>query len=119
MIGRQARHPYDFGAAIDSKAWASGLPGPWPGPAEVTVAVRNVEAGNRTAEDIASTTSNISVRVAPLDLADRAKGCQSDLALASFDRAGKSGELKLTSCAVQLHTPLWTVIVPLVTFTIA
>jgi NAD(P)-dependent dehydrogenase (short-subunit alcohol dehydrogenase family) len=40
--------------------------------AEVTVAVRNVEAGNRTAEDIAATTGNARVRVAPLDLADRA-----------------------------------------------
>ena len=40
--------------------------------AEVTLAVRNVEAGNRTAEDIAATTGNARVRVASLDLADRA-----------------------------------------------
>ncbi len=40
--------------------------------AQVTIAVRNVEAGNRTAEDIAATTGNDRVRVAPLDLADRA-----------------------------------------------
>jgi short chain dehydrogenase len=40
--------------------------------AEVTIAVRNVEAGNRTAEDIAATTGNARVRVAPLDLSDRA-----------------------------------------------
>jgi NAD(P)-dependent dehydrogenase (short-subunit alcohol dehydrogenase family) len=39
--------------------------------AEVTLAVRNAEAGNRTAEDIAAPTGN-KVRVAPLDLADRA-----------------------------------------------
>lgn len=38
----------------------------------MTVAVRNVEAGNRTAEDIAATTGNARVRVAPLDLSDRA-----------------------------------------------
>ncbi len=38
----------------------------------MTIAVRNVEAGNRTAEDIAATTGNDRVRVAPLDLADRA-----------------------------------------------
>jgi NAD(P)-dependent dehydrogenase (short-subunit alcohol dehydrogenase family) len=38
----------------------------------VTLAVRNVEAGNRTAEDIAVTTGNAKVRVASLDLADRA-----------------------------------------------
>src|SRR5712664_3855095 len=40
--------------------------------AQVTIAVRNVEAGNRTAGDIAATTGNDRVRVAPLDLADRA-----------------------------------------------
>jgi NAD(P)-dependent dehydrogenase (short-subunit alcohol dehydrogenase family) len=40
--------------------------------AEVTLAVRNIEAGNRAAADIAATTGNASVRVARLDLADRA-----------------------------------------------
>jgi NAD(P)-dependent dehydrogenase (short-subunit alcohol dehydrogenase family) len=40
--------------------------------AEVTLAVRNVEAGERTAKDITATTGNEQVRVAPLDLADRA-----------------------------------------------
>jgi NAD(P)-dependent dehydrogenase (short-subunit alcohol dehydrogenase family) len=40
--------------------------------AEVTLAVRNVEAGERTAEDIIATTDNKEVLVAPLDLADRA-----------------------------------------------
>jgi NAD(P)-dependent dehydrogenase (short-subunit alcohol dehydrogenase family) len=39
--------------------------------AEVTLAVRNVEAGRRTAEDILDTTGN-KVLVAPLDLADQA-----------------------------------------------
>ena len=40
--------------------------------AEVTLAVRNVEAGQRTAEDIVATTGNKQVHVAPLDLADQA-----------------------------------------------
>jgi NAD(P)-dependent dehydrogenase (short-subunit alcohol dehydrogenase family) len=40
--------------------------------AEVTLAVRNVEAGQRTADDIIATTGNKHVLVAPLDLADRA-----------------------------------------------
>lgn len=40
--------------------------------AEVTLAVRNVEAGERTAEDIVATTGNEQVLVAPLDLADQA-----------------------------------------------
>jgi NAD(P)-dependent dehydrogenase (short-subunit alcohol dehydrogenase family) len=40
--------------------------------AEVTLAVRNLEAGERTAEDIVGTTGNKAVLVAPLDLADRA-----------------------------------------------
>jgi NAD(P)-dependent dehydrogenase (short-subunit alcohol dehydrogenase family) len=40
--------------------------------AEVTIVVRNVEAGNRAAESIAATTGNARARVAPLDLADRA-----------------------------------------------
>lgn len=39
--------------------------------AEVTLAVRDVQAGERTAEDIRSTTANGSVRVAPLDLSDQ------------------------------------------------
>jgi NAD(P)-dependent dehydrogenase (short-subunit alcohol dehydrogenase family) len=39
--------------------------------AEVTLAVRNVEAGQRTAEDIVATTGNKQVLVAPLDLADQ------------------------------------------------
>lgn len=40
--------------------------------AEVTLAVRNLEAGERTAEDIVATTGNKQILVAPLDLADRA-----------------------------------------------
>jgi NAD(P)-dependent dehydrogenase (short-subunit alcohol dehydrogenase family) len=40
--------------------------------AEVTLAVRNAEAGQRTAEDIIATTGNKQVLVAPLDLADQA-----------------------------------------------
>jgi NAD(P)-dependent dehydrogenase (short-subunit alcohol dehydrogenase family) len=40
--------------------------------AEVTLAVRNVDAGRRTAEEIAASTGNSEVDVAPLDLADQA-----------------------------------------------
>jgi NAD(P)-dependent dehydrogenase (short-subunit alcohol dehydrogenase family) len=40
--------------------------------AEVTLAVRNLEAGQHTAEDVTATTGNKQVRVAPLDLADQA-----------------------------------------------
>jgi NAD(P)-dependent dehydrogenase (short-subunit alcohol dehydrogenase family) len=40
--------------------------------AEVTLAVRNVDAGRRTAEEIAASTGNREVAVAPLDLADQA-----------------------------------------------
>lgn len=40
--------------------------------AEVTLAVRNVEAGERTAADITATTGNRHVSVAPIELADRA-----------------------------------------------
>jgi NAD(P)-dependent dehydrogenase (short-subunit alcohol dehydrogenase family) len=40
--------------------------------AEVTLAVRNLEAGDRTAEDIIAATGNQQVVVAPIDLADRA-----------------------------------------------
>ncbi len=40
--------------------------------AEVTLAVRNLEAGERTAEDITATTGSKQVLVAPLDLADQA-----------------------------------------------
>jgi NAD(P)-dependent dehydrogenase (short-subunit alcohol dehydrogenase family) len=40
--------------------------------AEVTLAVRDLDAGQRTAEDIIATTGNKAVLVAPLDLADRA-----------------------------------------------
>lgn len=40
--------------------------------AEVTLAVRNLEAGEGTAEDIIATTGNAQVISAPLDLADRA-----------------------------------------------
>jgi NAD(P)-dependent dehydrogenase (short-subunit alcohol dehydrogenase family) len=40
--------------------------------AEVTLAVRTLEAGKRTAEDIVATTGNEQVLVAPLDLADQA-----------------------------------------------
>jgi NAD(P)-dependent dehydrogenase (short-subunit alcohol dehydrogenase family) len=39
--------------------------------AEVTLAVRNIEDGQRTAEDISATTGNRQVLVAPLDLADQ------------------------------------------------
>jgi len=40
--------------------------------AEVTIAVRNLEAGQSTAADITASTGNNRVLVAPLDLADRA-----------------------------------------------
>src|ERR1700694_4576481 len=40
--------------------------------AEVTLAVRNLEAGARTAKDITASTGNTAVMVAPLDLADQA-----------------------------------------------
>jgi NAD(P)-dependent dehydrogenase (short-subunit alcohol dehydrogenase family) len=40
--------------------------------AEVTLAVRDVEAGERTAADITATTGNAALRVERLDLADRA-----------------------------------------------
>jgi NAD(P)-dependent dehydrogenase (short-subunit alcohol dehydrogenase family) len=40
--------------------------------ADVTLAVRNPEAGSRVAADITATTGNPNVRVAPLDLTDRA-----------------------------------------------
>jgi NAD(P)-dependent dehydrogenase (short-subunit alcohol dehydrogenase family) len=40
--------------------------------AEVTIAVRNLEAGTRAAEDIADTTGNARVVAATLDLSDRA-----------------------------------------------
>jgi NAD(P)-dependent dehydrogenase (short-subunit alcohol dehydrogenase family) len=40
--------------------------------AEVTLAVRNLEAGERTAEDLTATTGNKQILVAPLDLADPA-----------------------------------------------
>jgi NAD(P)-dependent dehydrogenase (short-subunit alcohol dehydrogenase family) len=40
--------------------------------AEVTLAVRNPDAGKQTAEDIIGTTGNTQVLVAPLDLADQA-----------------------------------------------
>jgi NAD(P)-dependent dehydrogenase (short-subunit alcohol dehydrogenase family) len=40
--------------------------------AEVTLAVRNLEAGQHTAADVTATTGNKQVHVAPLDLADQA-----------------------------------------------
>src|SRR4051812_40742997 len=40
--------------------------------AQVTLAVRNAGAGERTAQDIVATTAAEQVTVAPLDLADRA-----------------------------------------------
>jgi NAD(P)-dependent dehydrogenase (short-subunit alcohol dehydrogenase family) len=40
--------------------------------AEVTLAVRNLDAGKQTAEDIIGTTGNTKVLVAPLDLTDQA-----------------------------------------------
>lgn len=40
--------------------------------AEVTLAVRSVDSGQRSADEIIANTSNSSVRVAPLDLADQA-----------------------------------------------
>ncbi|MEJ3657444.1 SDR family NAD(P)-dependent oxidoreductase [Actinomycetes bacterium KLBMP 9759] len=40
--------------------------------ADVTLAVRNLDAGKATAADIVATTGNNKVQVAPLDLADRA-----------------------------------------------
>ncbi|MEN3539434.1 SDR family NAD(P)-dependent oxidoreductase [Microbispora sp. ZYX-F-249] len=55
--------------------------------AEVTIAVRDLDAGKRTAGDIAATTGGAPVRVAPLDLADRAS-------VASF-AAGWEGPLHM------------------------
>src|SRR4030088_979999 len=55
--------------------------------AEVTLAVRNLEAGERTAADITATSGNTGVMVAPLDLADRSS-------IAAFV-AGGSGPLHL------------------------
>jgi NAD(P)-dependent dehydrogenase (short-subunit alcohol dehydrogenase family) len=55
--------------------------------AEVTLAVRNLEAGERIAADITSSTGNTRVLVAPLELADRAS-------IAAFV-AGWSGPLHL------------------------
>jgi NAD(P)-dependent dehydrogenase (short-subunit alcohol dehydrogenase family) len=55
--------------------------------AEVTLAVRNLEAGERTAADITATSGNARVMVAPLDLADRSS-------IAAFV-AGWSGPLHL------------------------
>jgi NAD(P)-dependent dehydrogenase (short-subunit alcohol dehydrogenase family) len=55
--------------------------------AEVTLAVRNLEAGERTAADITATSGNTRVMVAPLDLADRSS-------IAAFV-AGWSGPLHL------------------------
>lgn len=40
--------------------------------AEVTLAVRNTDAGRQTAADITATTGNPNVHVAPLDLSDQA-----------------------------------------------
>jgi NAD(P)-dependent dehydrogenase (short-subunit alcohol dehydrogenase family) len=40
--------------------------------AEVTLAVRDLDAGERVAADIIATTGNVKVLVAPLDLADQA-----------------------------------------------
>ena len=40
--------------------------------AEVTLAVRDTDAGDRTAVDIAATTGNTAIHVSPLDLADQA-----------------------------------------------
>lgn len=40
--------------------------------AEVTLAVRNMDAGKQTAEDIVATTGNTKLLVAPLDLSDQA-----------------------------------------------
>ena len=45
--------------------------------AEVTLAVRDLDAGARTAEDITATTGNEHVLVAPLDLADRRRSPRS------------------------------------------
>src|SRR2546426_10503608 len=51
--------------------------------AEVTLAVRNLEAGERTAADITATSGNTGVMVAPLDLADRSS-------IAAFRRLERS-----------------------------
>ncbi|MFD5893072.1 MULTISPECIES: SDR family NAD(P)-dependent oxidoreductase [unclassified Streptomyces] len=55
--------------------------------AEVTLAVRNVEAGERTAADITATTGNPHVSVAPIELADRSS-------VAAF-AAGRQGPLHI------------------------
>ena len=67
--------------------------------AEVTLAVRNLEAGERTAEDIIASTGNKQVLVAPLDLADQAS-------VASF-AAGWDGPLHaLVNNAGVMASPL-------------
>ena len=52
--------------------------------AEVTLAVRNLEAGERTAAEIIASTGNMRVLVAPLDLADQAS-------IAALVRLSRSG----------------------------
>lgn len=57
-------------AGRPASAWKP--PAPWPAAgAEVTLAVRNPDAGHKAADDITGTTGNDRVLVAPLDLADQ------------------------------------------------
>jgi NAD(P)-dependent dehydrogenase (short-subunit alcohol dehydrogenase family) len=67
--------------------------------AEVTLAVRNLEAGERTAEDITATTGGKQVLVAPLDLADQAS-------VASFAAAWDSPLHILVNNAGVMASPL-------------
>src|SRR3979409_1604763 len=67
--------------------------------AEVTLAVRNLAAGERTAEDIIATTGNKQVLVAPLDLADQAS-------VASFAAAWDGPRHILVNNAGLMASPL-------------
>ncbi|WP_446040912.1 SDR family NAD(P)-dependent oxidoreductase [Streptomyces sp. SID1121] len=68
--------------------------------AEVTLAVRDVTAGERTAGDIASTTGNKHLAVAPLDLADQAS-------VAAFVAAWHGPLDILVNNAGVMMTPEW------------
>ncbi|QIQ04080.1 SDR family NAD(P)-dependent oxidoreductase [Streptomyces liangshanensis] len=68
--------------------------------AEVTLAVRDVAAGERTAEDITATTGNKNLAVAPLDLADQAS-------VAAFTAAWDGPLHVLVNNAGVMMTPEW------------
>ncbi|MET0132756.1 MAG: SDR family NAD(P)-dependent oxidoreductase [Kibdelosporangium sp.] len=67
--------------------------------AEVTLAVRNLDAGNRTAAEITSSTGNPQVLVAPLDLSDQAS-------VAAFTRAWEGPLHILVNNAGVMASPL-------------